>query len=64
MPFIDQQEEFYKPEILVDFGYNRSRSGFQAEALAYSPSGTPIKSIAPKTPGYLGQLNRNILNFI
>lgn len=48
MPFIDQQEEFYKPEILVDFGYNRSRSGFQAEALAYSPSGTPIKSIAPK----------------
>jgi len=48
MPFIDHQEEFYKPEILVDFGYNRSRSGFQAEALAYSPSGTPIKSIAPK----------------
>jgi alpha-mannosidase len=36
------------PEILVDFGYNSSRSGFQAEALAYNLDGKPIKSIAPK----------------
>ncbi len=34
-------------EVLVDFGYNRSRSGFQAEGLAYRPDGTVIKSIAP-----------------
>jgi len=34
-------------EILVDFGYNRSRSGFQAEGLAYTREGEPIKSIAP-----------------
>lgn len=36
-----------RPEILVDFGYNRSRSGFQAEGLAYRPDGTIIKAIAP-----------------
>ncbi|MCY7412468.1 MAG: glycosyl hydrolase-related protein [Salinibacterium sp.] len=35
-------------EVLVDFGYNRSRSGFQAEGLAYRPDGTLIKSIAPR----------------
>lgn len=35
------------PEILVDFGYNRSRSGFQAEGLVYRPDGTPLKAIAP-----------------
>lgn len=34
-------------EIEVDFGYNRSRSGFQAEGLAYRPDGTILKSIAP-----------------
>ncbi|MFN4001247.1 alpha-mannosidase [Microcella sp.] len=34
-------------EVLVDFGYNRSRSGFQAEGLAYRPDGSLIKSIAP-----------------
>ncbi|NYF15427.1 alpha-mannosidase [Microbacterium sp. AK009] len=34
-------------EVLVDFGYNRSRSGFQAEGLVYRPDGTPIKAIAP-----------------
>ena len=34
-------------EVLVDFGYNRSRSGFQAEGLAYRADGTLIKSIAP-----------------
>ncbi len=34
-------------EVLVDFGYNRSRSGFQAEGLAYRPDGTLIKAIAP-----------------
>lgn len=31
----------------VDFGYNRSRSGFQAEGLAYWPRQRVIKSIAP-----------------
>lgn len=36
------------PEIQIDFGYNTSRSGFQAEALAYDLSGKPIKAIAPK----------------
>ena len=34
-------------ELLVDFGYNRSRSGFQAEGLVYLPDGTPVKAIAP-----------------
>lgn len=34
-------------EVLIDFGYNRSRSGFQAEGLAYRPDGALIKSIAP-----------------
>ncbi len=34
-------------EVLVDFGYNRSRSGFQAEGLAYRSDGSLIKSIAP-----------------
>ncbi len=34
-------------ELLVDFGYNRSRSGFQAEGLGYRPDGTVLKSIAP-----------------
>jgi alpha-mannosidase len=34
-------------ELLVDFGYNRSRSGFQAEGLVYRPDGSPVKAIAP-----------------
>jgi alpha-mannosidase len=34
-------------EVLVDFGYNRSRPGFQAEGLAYRPDGTPIKAVNP-----------------
>ena len=34
-------------EIVIDFGYNTSRSGFQAEALAYDLAGKPIKAIAP-----------------
>jgi alpha-mannosidase len=36
-----------RPELVVDFGYNRSRSGFQAEGLAYRPDGSLIKAIAP-----------------
>lgn len=36
------------PEIVIDFGYNTSRSGFQAEALAFDLNGIPIKAIAPK----------------
>jgi alpha-mannosidase len=43
-----QAEAELAAEILIDFGYNTSRSGFQAEALAYDKSGLPIKSIAPK----------------
>jgi alpha-mannosidase len=42
------QEESLAAEIVIDFGYNTSRSGFQAEALAYDLSGTPIKAIAPR----------------
>lgn len=34
-------------EIVVDLGYDRSRSGFQAEGLAYAADGRPIKAIAP-----------------
>lgn len=34
-------------ELLVDFGYNKSRSGFQAEGLAFTPEGAPIKAISP-----------------
>ncbi len=34
-------------EVLVDFGFTRARSGFQAEGLAYRPDGRPIKAIAP-----------------
>lgn len=43
-----QAEAELAAEIVIDFGYNTSRSGFQAEALAYDKSGLPIKSIAPK----------------
>lgn len=35
-------------EIVVDLGYDRSRSGFQAEGLAYTTDGRPIKAIAPR----------------
>ena len=42
------QEASMAAEIVIDFGYNTSRSGFQAEALAYDLAGKPIKAIAPK----------------
>lgn len=42
------QEGSLAAEIVIDFGYNTSRSGFQAEALAYDLAGKPIKAIAPK----------------
>ena len=45
--WIDRAGRGGAPELVVDFGYNRSRSGFQAEGLAYRPDGTLIKSIAP-----------------
>lgn len=45
--WLPQPPEGTRIEVLVDFGYNRSRSGFQAEGLAYRPDGTLIKSIAP-----------------
>ncbi|MFT4123429.1 MAG: glycoside hydrolase family 38 C-terminal domain-containing protein [Microbacteriaceae bacterium] len=45
--WVDAPPPGTRPEILIDFGYNRSRSGFQAEGLAYRPDGTPIKAIAP-----------------
>jgi len=42
------EQESLAAEILIDFGYNTSRSGFQAEALAYDLNGKPIKAISPK----------------
>jgi len=36
-----------RTELVFDFGYNRSRPGFQAEGLAYLPDGTPLKAINP-----------------
>ena len=44
----DESDKALAPEVLIDFGYNTSRSGFQAEALAYDLDGKPIKAIAPK----------------
>jgi alpha-mannosidase len=44
----DSSEQNLIPEIVIDFGYITSRSGFQAEALAYDISGKPIKAISPK----------------
>ena len=35
-------------EVQVDLGFSPSQPGFQAEALAYRPDGTPIKSIQPR----------------
>lgn len=46
-PWPDGPPAGTRVEILIDFGYNKSRSGSQAEALAYRVDGTPIKSIAP-----------------
>ncbi|CAI9393025.1 glycoside hydrolase family 38 C-terminal domain-containing protein [Microbacterium sp. T2.11-28] len=43
----EQLPDGCEAELLVDFGYNRSRSGFQAEGLAYLPDGTPVKAISP-----------------
>lgn len=43
-----QNEHALATEIVIDFGYNTSRSGFQAEALAYHLDGSPIKAISPK----------------
>ena len=45
--WLPQPPEGTRIEVLVDFGYNRSRSGFQAEGLAYRPDGTLIKAISP-----------------
>ncbi len=36
-----------RAEVIVDLGFTRSRSGFQAEGLAYRADGTLIKAIAP-----------------
>lgn len=46
--WISANEPHLTPEVLIDFGYNTSRSGFQAEALAFDTSGKPIKAVAPK----------------
>ncbi|MFJ6549716.1 alpha-mannosidase [Microbacterium sp. NPDC091676] len=35
-------------EALVDLGFDVNMTGFQCEALAYRPDGTPIKSINPR----------------
>lgn len=42
------EQKSHAVEITIDFGFNTSRSGFQAEALAYDMSGNPIKAISPK----------------
>ena len=51
------------PEIQIDFGYNTSRSGFQAEALAYDLSGKPIKAIAPKNSWLPWSINNKQIDF-
>ncbi len=51
------------PEVLIDFGYNTSRSGFQAEALAFEPSGVPIKAIAPKNSWLPWPVTRKKIDF-
>ena len=45
--WVPSPPEGTRVEVLVDFGYNRSRSGFQAEGLAYRPDGSLIKAISP-----------------
>jgi len=35
-------------EVLVDLGFDPNMTGFQAEALAYRPDGSPIKSVNPR----------------
>ncbi|MEO6350390.1 MAG: alpha-mannosidase, partial [Candidatus Limnocylindrales bacterium] len=37
-----------KVEALIDLGFDVNMTGFQCEALAYRPDGTPIKSINPR----------------
>jgi alpha-mannosidase len=36
-----------RAEVVIDLGFNRSRSGFQAEGLAYRPDGSLVKAISP-----------------
>ncbi|MFC7549299.1 alpha-mannosidase [Plantactinospora sp. GCM10030261] len=36
-------------ELLVDLGFERAGPGFRSEGLAYTPDGTPIKGIEPRT---------------
>ncbi len=51
------------PEVLIDFGYNTSRSGFQAEALAFDASGKPIKAVAPKNSWIPWSLDQSKIDF-
>jgi len=44
----DGAPEGTRVEVLVDFGYDPATPGFQAEALAYRPDGTPVKSLHPR----------------
>ncbi|MFD5214400.1 alpha-mannosidase [Microbacterium sp. NPDC058345] len=37
-----------KVEALIDLGFDVNMTGFQCEALAYRPDGTPIKSLNPR----------------
>jgi len=37
-----------KVEALIDLGFDQNMTGFQCEALAYRPDGTPLKSINPR----------------
>ncbi|HEX6499101.1 MAG TPA: glycoside hydrolase family 38 C-terminal domain-containing protein [Micromonosporaceae bacterium] len=36
-------------ELLVDLGFEKAGPGFRSEGLAYTPDGTPIKGIEPRT---------------
>jgi alpha-mannosidase len=51
-------------EILVDFGYNRSRSGFQAEGLAYALDGSILKAISPLNSWLPWSVRNGEINFL
>ena len=38
----------YRPELLIDLGFDGQGPGFQAEALVYAPSGDIVKAVEPR----------------
>ncbi|MFJ7751775.1 alpha-mannosidase [Arthrobacter sp. NPDC097144] len=38
----------YRPELLIDLGFDGQGPGFQAEALVYAPSGDVVKAVEPR----------------